>query len=75
VDALQLKTSTQATNKIHKAAMVDEDLCIGCGVCVHKCPTGSLFLERREETYDPPGDVREWMERWREDSKAASSSK
>ncbi len=71
MDALQLKTSTQATNKIHKAAVVDEDLCIGCGVCVHKCPTESLVLKGREKTYAPPKDVREWMERWREDRKAA----
>jgi NAD-dependent dihydropyrimidine dehydrogenase PreA subunit len=75
MDALQLKTSTRATNKIHKAAVVDKDLCIGCGVCVYKCPTGSLILERRRETHAPPTDVRTWMERWREDSKAGSGSK
>jgi formate hydrogenlyase subunit 6/NADH:ubiquinone oxidoreductase subunit I len=72
MDALQLKTSTQATNKFHKSVVVDEDLCIGCGVCSHKCPTESLILERRKETYDPPKDVREWMERWNEDCKKAS---
>ncbi len=33
--------------------------CNGCGVCVHKCPTRSLVLERREEIADPPADMRE----------------
>lgn len=75
MDALQLKTSNQSTNKLHKAVVVDQGLCIGCGVCVYKCPTESLILERREEAYAPPTDVREWMERWREDHKAASGSK
>jgi formate hydrogenlyase subunit 6/NADH:ubiquinone oxidoreductase subunit I len=75
VDALQLKISARATNKHRKAVVVDESLCIGCGVCVHKCPTESLILERREETSDPPRDVREWMDRWTVDQKAAPSSK
>jgi len=72
MDALQLKTSSQATNKHHKAAVVNGELCIGCGVCVHKCPTESLILERREESYDPPKDVRDWMKRWYADRKVSS---
>ena len=28
---------------------MDEDLCIGCGVCVHKCKPKSIMLKRKEE--------------------------
>ena len=32
-----------------EAAVVDQELCIGCGVCAHKCPTQSIQLARRPE--------------------------
>jgi formate hydrogenlyase subunit 6/NADH:ubiquinone oxidoreductase subunit I len=54
MDAIQMKFSTEATNKFRKAVVVDTDLCIGCGVCVHKCKTSSLTLQRREEATEPP---------------------
>ena len=57
-----------------KVAALDPDRCIGCSVCVYKCPTRSLILERREEIYPPPKDAREWMERWFEDKKADSNT-
>ena len=60
MDALQLKASTEAKNKYRKAAVVDPDLCIGCGVCVQKCPSDSLILERHEPTTRPPKTAREW---------------
>jgi len=47
-------------NKSGKVSVVNLDLCIGCGVCVYKCPTESLTLERREITEDPPKDAREY---------------
>ncbi len=67
MEALRLEDSPAAANKKGKVAMLDQDNCIGCGVCVYKCPTQSLILKRREETYDPPRDVREWMESWYRD--------
>ncbi len=59
MDAIQLKFSTQSTNKFRKAVVVDTDLCIGCGVCVHKCKTKSITLKRKEETTQPPKTVRD----------------
>ena len=59
MDAIQLKFSTKSTNKFRKAVVVDTDLCIGCGVCVHKCKTRSITLKRREETTQPPKTSRE----------------
>jgi ferredoxin len=48
MDAIQMKFSAESTNKFRKAVAVDTDLCIGCGVCVHKCPSESITLKRRE---------------------------
>ncbi len=75
MEALRLEDFPEATNKKGKVAVLDPDKCIGCGVCVYKCATQSLILERKEETYDPPKDVREWMERWYADKKAAAAKK
>lgn len=46
-------------NKPGKVAVLTPDLCIGCGVCVVKCQSSSLVLERNEEITHPPKDVRE----------------
>jgi ferredoxin len=54
MDAIQLKFSTKATNKFRKAVEVDTDLCIGCGVCVHKCKSKSIMLKKKEEITRPP---------------------
>jgi len=45
-----------------KAVAIDEDLCLGCGVCVHKCPNGSLTLERCDEIKPPPETARDYMQ-------------
>ena len=70
MDAIQLKVSETAPNKFGKTAMPDGDLCLGCGVCVHKCPTGSLTLERNEEVAEPPKTIREYTMRFMEDKQA-----
>jgi NAD-dependent dihydropyrimidine dehydrogenase PreA subunit len=73
MDALSLEESPRATNKEGKVATLINEGCLGCGVCVYKCPTKSLSLERREEIYDPPKYVRDWMGRWIDDQKAAAT--
>jgi ferredoxin len=62
-----LKFSDTAQNKFGKAPVPDRDLCLGCGVCLHKCPTGSLTLERRGEIVDPPKNIREYSMQFVED--------
>ena len=62
VRALRIGDSPLAKNKRRKAAkLIHPDRCLGCGVCVYKCSTQSLFLEPRTEIQDPPKDAREWM--------------
>jgi formate hydrogenlyase subunit 6/NADH:ubiquinone oxidoreductase subunit I len=61
MDALQLKVSAEVRNKVGKAAVVDPGLCIGCGVCVHKCPSGSLALVHKHDTTEPSETAREYM--------------
>jgi formate hydrogenlyase subunit 6/NADH:ubiquinone oxidoreductase subunit I len=60
VEAIQLEVSDKATNKYDKIAAINTDICIGCGVCVHKCPTESIVLEHREDTTRPPKTGRDW---------------
>jgi ferredoxin len=63
MEALRLESSPEAKNKTDKAAVLDPEKCIGCGLCAHKCPTNSLVLQRREKTQDPPLDLRDYMPR------------
>ena len=39
--------------------IVNEELCIGCGVCVAACPSGSLSMSRRSVLHVPPKDKKE----------------
>jgi len=58
-------------NKSGKVAVLNPELCIGCGVCAYKCPTKSLVLERREVIQHPPETGREYTERVVKDFAAA----
>jgi formate hydrogenlyase subunit 6/NADH:ubiquinone oxidoreductase subunit I len=75
MEALSLKDNPEATNKKGKAPALRPERCLGCGICVYKCPTQSLILERRETISHPPKTVQEWMGRWLEDRKAGASGK
>ena len=73
MDALQMKVSEKAGNKFGKAAALATESCIGCGVCVHKCPTSSLKLMRKENESNPPQNVKEYMMHFMKDKKAAKT--
>ena len=49
-------------NKAGKVAIINTDICIGCGVCAYKCSTKSLVLERREVITQPPKDEFEYVD-------------
>ncbi len=63
MDAIQLKYNVLATNKFKKSPEIDINLCLGCGVCVHKCKPKSILLERKAEELitEPPKDGREFV--------------
>ena len=70
VFSIQIKFSAVVHNKYGKAPVLEPELCLGCGVCVHKCPTDSLTLERKEEIENPPQNMREYGMRFMADRKA-----
>ncbi len=75
MEVLRLEDSPQAKNKTGKVPEPDSSLCIGCGVCAHKCPTQSLVLERREVIVDPPEDGRDYVKRFMAERQAESDLK
>ena len=58
-------------NKTGKVAVINTEICIGCGVCAYKCSTKSLMLERCQVITHPPKDVREYAKLIKADLEAA----
>ncbi len=50
----------ELTNKTGKISELNLDLCIGCGVCAHKCQSQSLSLIRNQADHHPPKTMRDW---------------
>ena len=71
VAAKNKKGKVELKNKTGKVAVVNPDLCIGCGVCAYKCSTQSLVLERRETIQDTPKNAPEYVMRVTADFAAA----
>jgi formate hydrogenlyase subunit 6/NADH:ubiquinone oxidoreductase subunit I len=61
----------ELTNRKGRVSELDPGRCIGCGVCVYKCPTQSLSLKRTQADHHPPQTGRDWIMRYMEDIKAA----
>jgi Fe-S-cluster-containing hydrogenase component 2 len=38
--------------------VVDQEKCLGCGLCVHKCKTHTLALKRRSNKTPEPSGLR-----------------
>ena len=43
--------------------VVDEEYCLGCGVCAHFCPSGAIKMVEREKKIIPPKTFKELMVR------------
>jgi len=43
--------------------VVDEEYCLGCGVCAHFCPSGAMKMVEREKKIIPPKTFKELMVR------------
>jgi Fe-S-cluster-containing hydrogenase component 2 len=43
--------------------VVDEEYCLGCGVCAHFCPSDAMKMKERERKVIPPKTYKELMVR------------
>ncbi|MBL7209090.1 MAG: 4Fe-4S binding protein [Dehalococcoidia bacterium] len=44
---------------VDDVAAINVSLCIGCGLCASACPTDAIALNRRDESIEPPANIRE----------------
>jgi len=71
MDALHLVARPAANNKSGQITVSVPGLCIGCGVCAYKCPTGSLSLKTRPQVIEPPMDVNDLKRKYAQELAAA----
>lgn len=49
IDAIEMQPSTDKRFKKFGYPVVNQELCLGCGVCTRRCKSGSLKLVQREQ--------------------------
>lgn len=52
---MYLKMSREDPHDVRKGIFTVSDLCIGCGICMHVCPTGSIRVENQHAEYKDTG--------------------
>lgn len=57
VEALTLVSANNPEKPKQNKILVDQKLCLGCGVCVRGCKNGAMYLERRPERILTPLDT------------------
>ncbi|MFW9972483.1 MAG: 4Fe-4S binding protein [Candidatus Odinarchaeota archaeon] len=40
--------------KVNDVSSINRECCIGCGVCVSKCPSETIHLKNKKQTIVPP---------------------
>jgi Fe-S-cluster-containing hydrogenase component 2 len=57
------------------APMAENEKCLGCGVCVHACPTGSLDLNLSKKQSEPPETTGDWVRSFFKDKETGAKYK
>jgi Fe-S-cluster-containing hydrogenase component 2 len=52
----------QFNEKAQKAIGINDKRCIGCGLCISTCKTGSIKLKKKDTEFVPPEDFDELYE-------------
>jgi len=61
----------EAISMADESARIDQDRCIGCGLCVTACESGALCLLERSERQEPYESFRELTKKQVEDKMRA----
>ncbi|MCD6127435.1 MAG: ribosome biogenesis/translation initiation ATPase RLI [Methanomicrobia archaeon] len=51
---VRMGDETITVNKETKKPVISEELCVGCGICVHKCPFGAIHIVNLPEELETP---------------------
>jgi len=54
IDAIAMMQAGNTAQALKRHAHINEEICLGCGVCVRNCHTGALLLRRRPQRVITP---------------------